>query len=114
MPAGPALLALRTGAPLYAVDMWYEPDAPCGRLIGPLDLPPRDSGPLDQRVREVTQRIADLFAEGIARHPRDWHMLQRVWLDDRPGQPITSSRASEEAAAPEGSGSRGRPAAGRG
>jgi KDO2-lipid IV(A) lauroyltransferase len=36
MPAGPALLALRTGAPLYVVSMWYEPDAARGRLHGPL------------------------------------------------------------------------------
>jgi KDO2-lipid IV(A) lauroyltransferase len=100
MPAGPALLALRTGAPLYAVDMWYEPDAPVGRLIGPLELPAPDSGPLDRRVRHVTQRIADLFAEGIARHPRDWHMLQRVWLDERPGQPTPPARASEGSAVP--------------
>jgi KDO2-lipid IV(A) lauroyltransferase len=106
MPAGPALLALRTGAPLYAVDMWYEPDAACGRLIGPLDLPPPESGPLNQRVRQVTQRIADLFAEGIARHPRDWHMLQRVWLDDAPGQPGTAAPASQGSAVP------GEPAAG--
>ena len=27
MPAGPALLALRTGAPLFAVSLWYEGDA---------------------------------------------------------------------------------------
>ena len=26
--------------------------------------------------------MADLFAEGIARHPADWHMLQPLWLDD--------------------------------
>src|SRR5690349_16643826 len=30
MPAGPALLALRTGSPLYTCDMWYEPAGPRG------------------------------------------------------------------------------------
>lgn len=78
MPAGPAILALRTGAPLFTVSMWYEPDAACGRLHGPLPLP--TAGPLDQRVRALTQQIADQLAEGIATHPGDWHMLQRVWL----------------------------------
>jgi phosphatidylinositol dimannoside acyltransferase len=82
MPAGPALLALRTGAPLYVVSMWYEDDAACGHMEGPLDLPGPGEGPLDQRVRHTTQRIADLLAGGIARHPQDWHMLQRMWLDD--------------------------------
>ncbi|MEV0808065.1 phosphatidylinositol mannoside acyltransferase [Micromonospora sp. NPDC050200] len=96
MPAGPALLAIRTGAPLYVTSMWYEPDAACASLEGPLPLPDPDSAPLDQRVRVLTQRIADGLAAGIARHPEDWHMLQRMWLDQRstgsdatPPAPIT-------------------------
>ena len=40
MPAGPALLALRTGAPLYVVALWYEPDAAARRRVaGPLPMP---------------------------------------------------------------------------
>jgi len=80
MPAGPALLALRTGAPLYVAHLWYEPDRPVAQFEGPIE-PPVD-GPLDARVRELTQRVADRLAEGIARHPADWHMLQRVWLTE--------------------------------
>jgi len=78
MPAGPALLALRTGAPLYVAHMWYEPDRPVAQLDGPIEVP--TDGPLDARARGLTQRVADRLAEGIARHPEDWHMLQRVWL----------------------------------
>lgn len=85
MPAGPALLALRTGAPLYAVRMWYEPDAACGTLVGPLPIPGAEVGPLDARVRVLTQTVADALAEGIAAHPADWHMLQRLWLDEPAG-----------------------------
>lgn len=83
MPAGPALLAIRTGAPLYVASMWYEPDVARAAIEGPLPLPDPDSAPLDARVRAVTQRIADGLAAGIARHPEDWHMLQRMWLDQR-------------------------------
>ncbi|WP_319458597.1 phosphatidylinositol mannoside acyltransferase [Micromonospora sp. RTP1Z1] len=83
MPAGPALLALRTGAPLYVASLWYEPEVACASLEGPVELPAPDSGPLDQRVRVLTQRIADSLAAGIVRHPEDWHMLQRMWLDQR-------------------------------
>ena len=25
----------------------------------------------------------DVFAQDIAAHPQDWHMLQRVWIGDR-------------------------------
>ncbi|SDZ33260.1 KDO2-lipid IV(A) lauroyltransferase [Micromonospora pattaloongensis] len=95
MPAGPALLALRTGAPLYVASMWYEADAACGRLHGPLPVPGPERGPLDQRVRALTQQIADGLAAGIARHPEDWHMLQRMWLDD-PRQSAQTAPAAPE------------------
>ena len=80
LPAGPALLAIRTGAPLFVVGMWYEPEVPCGQVVGPLEVPPAEVGPLDARVRLLTQRMADELAKGIAAHPRDWHMLQKLWL----------------------------------
>lgn len=83
MPAGPALLALRTGAPLYVVSLWYEADLGCGYVGGPLAVPGPEVGALDARVRALTQTVADQLAEGIAKHPADWHMLQKLWLDDR-------------------------------
>ena len=80
MPAGPAALALRTGAPLYVASLWFEPDAAVGILEGPLTLP--TEGALDARLRATTQLVADRIAAGISRHPEDWHMLQRMWLDE--------------------------------
>jgi phosphatidylinositol dimannoside acyltransferase len=80
MPAGPAVLAMRTGAPTFTVDLWYEEDGPKGHIRGPLELP--TEGALDERVRAATQLFADSMAAGIAEHPADWHMLQRMWLDE--------------------------------
>jgi len=80
MPAGPAFLAIRTGAPLFVVSLWYEGDLPVGRVHGPLAVPDASSGSLDTRVRQVTQAIADQLETGIAEHPADWHMLQKMWL----------------------------------
>jgi KDO2-lipid IV(A) lauroyltransferase len=77
MPAGPAILAIRTGAPLYAVDCWYSEnrvEAVLRRITPPAD------GPLDERVKRATQLMADAFAIGIAEHPQDWHMLQKLWV----------------------------------
>jgi len=85
MPPGPALLALRSGAPLYTAAMWFEADRACARLDGPIPFP--QDGPLDVRVRQLTQQVADGFAKGIGEHPEDWHMLQRVFVPaaaDRP------------------------------
>ncbi len=77
MPAGPAILAIRTGAPMFAVDMWYSEhrvEAQLRRITPPTD------GPLDQRVKRTTQLMADAFAAGLAEHPQDWHMLQKLWI----------------------------------
>ncbi len=93
MPPGPALLALRTGAPLYVASLWYEPEAACATIEGPLALPGAEQGTLDVRVRILAQRVADGLAAGIARHPQDWHMLQRMWLD-QPATPTGAGRPS--------------------
>lgn len=82
MPPGPALLALRTGAPLYTVGLWYEPDRAHARLTGPVSLPGPEVGSLDVRVARLTQQVADGLAAGIAQYPADWHMMQRMWLSD--------------------------------
>lgn len=101
MPAGPAMLALRTGAPLFLVDMWYEPDAGCGRVVGPLPVPDASAGPLDVRVRLLTQQIADGLARGIAAHPADWHMLQKLWLTEPPARDAAQPRPAFTAGATE-------------
>jgi KDO2-lipid IV(A) lauroyltransferase len=79
MPAGPALLAATTGAVLLPVHTFYLPDG-WGQWIGPpIEL---GAGRLRDRVQRATQRLADVFAERIAAHPADWHMLQKLWLAD--------------------------------
>ena len=94
MPVGPALLALRTGAPLYVASMWYEADAARAALSGPLPVP--ESGSLDDDPA-ATQEIAHRLAAGIARHPQDWHMLQRMWLDETARPAARRSPTAERA-----------------
>ncbi|ARP69299.1 phosphatidylinositol mannoside acyltransferase [Streptomyces pluripotens] len=81
MPAGPALLAQQTGALLLPVTLWYD-DSPVmrGRVHPPIDVP--ESGTRAEKTSAMTQGLADTFASGIADHPEDWHMLQRLWLAD--------------------------------
>ncbi|WP_314033912.1 phosphatidylinositol mannoside acyltransferase [Dietzia sp. CH92] len=79
MPAGAARLAVETGAPLLVAQFWYSDDDTMRvRITPPIDV----SG----GVGSAVQAMADLFAEGIARHPADWHMLQPLWLDDLPAE----------------------------
>jgi KDO2-lipid IV(A) lauroyltransferase len=86
MPAGPALLALRTGAPLLVARLWYDETGTRGSIVGPVAVPPEHSVPpgtdIVARAAVMTQAVADSLAEGIAAHPEDWHMLQKLWLDD--------------------------------
>ncbi|MGW2211773.1 phosphatidylinositol mannoside acyltransferase [Streptomyces sp. NPDC001781] len=81
MPAGPALLAQQTGARLLPVTLWYD-DSPVmqGRVHPPVEVP--EAGTRIERTAAMTQALADAFAAGIAEHPEDWHMLQRLWLAD--------------------------------
>ncbi|KRV50347.1 lipid A biosynthesis acyltransferase [Wenjunlia vitaminophila] len=79
MPAGPALLALQTGALLLPVTLWYG-DILHGQVHPPVPVPAH--GTRTEKVAAMTQSMADVFAQGIAEHPEDWHMLQRLWLAD--------------------------------
>ncbi|MHA5047396.1 phosphatidylinositol mannoside acyltransferase [Streptomyces sp. SD15] len=81
MPAGPALLAQQTGAALLPATLWYD-DSPVmrGRVYPPVEVP--GTGTRAEKTSVMTQALADAFATGIAEHPEDWHMLQRLWLAD--------------------------------
>ncbi|MGW7253171.1 phosphatidylinositol mannoside acyltransferase [Streptomyces sp. NPDC054834] len=81
MPAGPSLLAQQTGALLLPVTLWYD-DSPVmrGRVHAPIEVP--ESGTRAEKTSVMTQALADAFATGIADHPEDWHMLQRLWIKD--------------------------------
>lgn len=78
MPAGPAVLAINTGAPLLTAYVSYTPD---GIHIDFQAVAVSETGTQQERVQETVQRCADNFAKGIAEHPQDWHMLQRIWID---------------------------------
>lgn len=81
MPAGPALLAQQTGALLLPVTLGYD-DTPVMRARVHPPVPVPESGSRAEKTASMTQSLADAFAVGIADHPEDWHMLQRLWLAD--------------------------------
>lgn len=81
LPAGPALLAIMTGSPLHAVTMHNEKHGTVGVVYPRIEVP--EVSDRQEQVRIMTQQIAHAFEEGISAHPEDWHMLQRVWVDDK-------------------------------
>ena len=80
MPAGPAILSLMTGAPLYPVSMWFDGDCVNGhiyeRVVAPAGVE------RSEQIRQMTQQVAHCYEDGIRKRPTSWHMLQKVWLAD--------------------------------
>jgi KDO2-lipid IV(A) lauroyltransferase len=87
MAAGPASLALVTGAALYPASIFYErlpPGSPARwgvvcRFHREV-VPP--AGERSEQIAAMTQACADALADGIREHPQDWHMLQRLFVAD--------------------------------
>jgi phosphatidylinositol dimannoside acyltransferase len=80
-PAGPAALALRTGAALLPVTLWYDDGGDWHVQFHPEVVPSADRA-RGGAIADMTQQVAARFEQGVREHPQDWHMLQRLWLDD--------------------------------
>jgi lauroyl/myristoyl acyltransferase len=84
MPAGPATLALRTGAVLVTGAVYSGPGADHRAIVEP-PLDTARQGSLRADVSRLTQEIAHRFEGLIRRAPEQWHVFQPLWLADRPG-----------------------------
>ena len=80
LPAGPATLAVRTGAPLLACCVLFEGDHHRGIVLPPIDTSRR--GGLRSDVERITQDLADALASLIRRAPDQWHVFQPNWPSD--------------------------------
>jgi phosphatidylinositol dimannoside acyltransferase len=94
MMGGAAALAVQTGAALLPAVLWFE-DRGWGVHIYP-EIPVPAEGSRREKVAVMTQQVARIFEAGIAAHPEDWHMLQRVFAADfgpGPGRPGSTPAA---------------------
>ena len=83
LPAGPATLALRTGAALLPCAVYFErrTDRHVGVVMPPLDT--TRQGGLRADVLRITQELARAFETLIRRAPTQWHLMQPNWPSDR-------------------------------
>jgi KDO2-lipid IV(A) lauroyltransferase len=80
LPAGPAMLALRTGSVLLPVISWYDSTHTRLDFLPPLTTSePR----VRDGVKDLTQQWATIIGDAARHRSRDWHMLQPVWNADR-------------------------------
>ncbi len=77
VPAGPAVLARRTGAALVPVTLHYDGPELVLRFHEPVPHAEGDDG-----LVTMTQQVVDAFSGAIREHPEDWHMMQRVFASD--------------------------------
>ena len=78
-PAGPALLAVQTGAALLTAYIRYT-NSGIHIIFGPEIFVP-ENGDNQAKVAKMTQEIAKRFERELKKDPVDWHMLQRIWPD---------------------------------
>ena len=87
LPAGPATLALRTGAALLPTAVYFTDrrDGHLGVIRPP--VPCERHGRLRADVERITGLVARELESLIARAPEQWHLLQPNWPTD-PGYPF--------------------------
>ena len=95
MMGGAAALAVQTGGALMPVTLWFKGTGWTVHIHPEIPVPP--NGGRRDKVAVMTQQLARIFEEGVADHPQDWHMLQRVFAADfDPGRLPAAAGLGEE------------------
>jgi KDO2-lipid IV(A) lauroyltransferase len=81
LPAGPATLALRTGAALLPTAVYFEGSGHLGIVRPPIPVERSGDG-LRADVARITQLLAHELEALIRRAPEQWHLLQPNWPSD--------------------------------
>lgn len=94
--AGPAALALRLERPLIAGHISYEKDQRGDWIIrahftDPIDVP--DVAPGETEVEALTRAWVRAIEDVMVRYRVDWHMMQRVFVDDLDPKRLARAKA---------------------
>ena len=93
MAAGPAALALESGYRLHPVTLRHERvGREWGMVITIHDAVAMPGTGTPRAVEQVTQSCADAFGAAITEHTADWHMMQRVFVDDLDADRLARAR----------------------
>ncbi len=81
LPAGPAVLALRTGAALLPAGAYFRPGRGHRLVVEPkIEIPPAPTSAA--RIHATTQSLAQALERVIRAAPDQWHLLQPNWPSD--------------------------------
>jgi KDO2-lipid IV(A) lauroyltransferase len=84
LPAGPAVLAARTGAALIPVGCYFDGRGHRFEVREPINVP--NTGSESEKLAVITARLAAVFEDLIAAAPEQWHLLVPNWPSDREEQ----------------------------
>jgi phosphatidylinositol dimannoside acyltransferase len=84
-PAGPAVVAVKTGVPLlvagvYGVERADGKKGWVAEISEPIELPDETG---KDAIATLTQRVAHVMEGFVAKHPEEWHVFNPFWLADR-------------------------------
>ena len=79
MPAGPAVLSIKTGAPLLTAFVRYIETGIEIHFEPAIEVPL--AGTTQDKVAAMIQESASRLEVHLVDHLSDWHMLQRIWID---------------------------------
>ena len=91
LPAGPAALAAKTGAPIVHVAIRRAPDGRTFQVTHGEPIEVRSSDPAE--LQRATQAIADALGETIAAAPEQWYSFKPLWPSTAEEQALLAERA---------------------
>ena len=96
-------MAMQTGAALMPVGCWFVGESEWAAHVYD-EIPVPATGIRKEKIAAMTQALATVFEQAIREHPEDWHMLQKVFVNDLDPDRVARSRARAGAGAANGTG----------
>jgi KDO2-lipid IV(A) lauroyltransferase len=91
-PAGPAALAVQTGAALMPGSCSFVGETEWAAHVYD-EIPVPAEGTRKEKAAAMTQALATVFEQAIREHPEDWHMLQKLFVNDLDPQRLARGRS---------------------
>lgn len=83
LPAGPATLAWEENAVLIPINLFNGKNNLILAETGEALRIDRTMNREDA-IKELTQKLAQVFENMVSAHPADWHLMQKVWQEIKP------------------------------
>lgn len=93
VPAGPAILAMKTGATILPVYMFRQPDKSFESVFfPPISWAP--SGHRERDVQTIMQKLVDTLQTVVRNRPDQWYMFRPMWQEESSGERASPHEAA--------------------